>query len=65
MIYEPKRQFYSGMSLAIRDIWNSRVRKHNLRGSKRQIEDDSSETELCYWLAINTTKENDNEQVSS
>ena len=28
-------------------IWNSRVRKHNLRGSERKIEHDSSKIELC------------------
>ena len=33
---------------------NSRVRKHNLRGSERQTEHDSSEIELCYWLEIST-----------
>ena len=46
-------------------IWNSRVRKHNLRGSERQTEHNISEIELCYWFAISTTKEKDNEQVSS
>ena len=27
-------------------IWNTRVRKHNFRGSKKQIEHDSSRIEL-------------------
>ena len=29
-------------------VWNTRVRKHNLKGSEKQIEHDSLEIELNY-----------------